>query len=83
MPRRRVVGIDAGGTKLLGGVVDEDLVVHNRVRRLWRGADRQETLDILVDAVEEIRAAAPDVDAVGFGIPSLVDSRNGASVWSN
>ena len=83
MPRRRVVGIDAGGTKLLGGVIDEDLVVHNRVRRLWRGADRQETLDILVDAVEEIRAAAPDVDAVGFGIPSLVDSRNGASVWSN
>jgi glucokinase len=77
------VGIDAGGTKLLGGVVDEDLVVHSRVRRQWRGADRQETLDILVDAVEEVRAAAPDVDAVGFGIPSLVNFLNGASVWCN
>jgi glucokinase len=83
MPPRRVIGIDAGGTKLLGGVVDEQLVVHNRVHRTWRGADRAETLDIFVGAVEEIRAAAPDVDAVGFGIPSLVDQARGVSVWSN
>ena len=83
MPRRRVIGIDAGGTKLLGGVVDEGLVVHHRVHRTWRGADRRETLDIVTAAVEEIRAAAPDVDAVGFGIPSLVDWEHGVSVWSN
>ena len=83
MPPRRVIGIDAGGTKLLGGVVDEGFVVHHRVHRTWRGADRQETLDIFVEAVEEIRAAAPDVEAVGFGIPALVDFRRGVSVWSN
>ncbi len=83
MPPRRVIGIDAGGTKLLGGVVDEQLVVHNRVHRTWRGADRAETLEIFVAAVEEIRVAAPDVAAVGFGIPSLVDRERGISVWSN
>ncbi len=83
MPPRRVIGIDAGGTKLLGGVVDAEVVVHHRVRRTWRGADRQETLDIFVEAVEEVRAAAPDVEAVGFGLPSLVDFRRGVSVWSN
>jgi glucokinase len=83
MPPRRVIGVDAGGTKLLGGVVDEQLVVHHRVHRTWRGADRAETLAIFVDAVEEIRAAAPDVEAVGFGIPSLVDRSRGVSVWSN
>jgi glucokinase len=82
MPPRRVIGIDAGGTKLLGGVVDEDLVVHNRVRRTWRGADRQETLDIMVGAVEEVRAVAPDSGAVGFGIPALVDWQAGVSTWS-
>ena len=54
MPPRRVIGIDAGGTKLLGGVVDEQMVVHHRVHRTWRGADRQETLDIFTDAVEEV-----------------------------
>jgi glucokinase len=83
MPPRRVIGIDAGGTKLLGGVVDEQLVVHHRVHRTWRGADRQETLDIFTGAVEEVRAAAPDVEAIGFGIPALVDWEAGMSRWSN
>jgi glucokinase len=77
-----VIGIDAGGTKLLGGVVDEGLVVHHRVRRTWRGADRAETLDIFVESVEEVRTAAPDVAAVGFGIPALVESETGVSRWS-
>ena len=42
----------------------------------------QETLDIFVEAVEEVRAAAPDVAAVGFGIPALVDAETGVSRWS-
>ena len=83
MPPRRVIGIDAGGTKLLGGVVDEQMVVHHRVHRTWRGADRQETLDIFTDAVEEVRAAAPDVEAIGFGVPALVEWDTGVSRWSN
>ena len=83
MPPRRVIGIDAGGTKLLGGVVDEQMVVHHRVRRIWRGADRQETLAIFTDAVEEVRAAAPEVEAIAFGIPALVDAETGVSRWSN
>jgi glucokinase len=82
MPPRRVIGIDAGGTKLLGGVVDEGLVVHHRVHRTWRGEDRSETLDIIFEAVEEVRAAAPDVAAVGFGIPALVESDTGVARWS-
>jgi glucokinase len=82
MPPRRVIGIDAGGTKLLGGVVDEALVVHHRVHRNWRGADRGETLDIFVEAVEEVRATAPEVEAVGFGIPALVEAGTGAALWS-
>jgi glucokinase len=82
MPPRRVIGIDAGGTKLLGGVVDEALVVHHRVHRTWRGADRREALDIMVEAVDEVRAAAPDVVAVGFGIPALVQRDAGVARWS-
>jgi glucokinase len=57
--------------------------VHHRVHRLWRGADRQETLDIFVGAVDEARSAAPDVEAIGFGIPSLVEWETGVSRWSN
>ena len=83
MPPTRVIGIDAGGTKLLGGVVDEQMVVHHRVHRTWRGADRQETLDIFTGAVEEVRAAAPEVEVVGFGVPALVEWETGVSRWSN
>jgi glucokinase len=83
MPPRRVIGIDAGGTKLLGGVVDEQMVVHHRVHRTWRGSDRQETLDIFTGAVEEIRAAAPEVEAIGFGVPALMERETGIARWSN
>lgn len=77
MSPRRVIGIDTGGTKLLGGVVDESLEVRDRVRRLWQEVGRREVLDLMVDAVEEARAAAPDAVAIGFGIPALVDPATG------
>jgi glucokinase len=82
MPRRRVIGFDAGGTKLLGGVVDDDLVVHHRVRRALTGAGQAELLDVIGEAVAEARAAAPDVEAIGFGIPALVDWPSGYSRFS-
>jgi len=82
MLSRRVIGFDAGGTKLLGGVVDEGLVVQHRVHRLWRGEDLSGLIETMVEAVEQARAAAPEVEAVGFGIPSLMDRRTGQSVMS-
>src|SRR5919204_5436902 len=83
MPPRRVIGIDAGGTKLLGGVVDEALGVHHRVHRRILGLEQAELLDTLVDAVEEARSGAPDAAVVGFGIPALVRPTTGAVMVSN
>ena len=83
MPPRRVIGIDAGGTKLLGGVVDETLAVHHRVHRRILGLDQGELLDALLDAVEEARAVAPDAAVVGFGIPALVRPGTGSVMVSN
>ncbi len=83
MAGRRVIGIDAGGTKLLGGVVDDALAVHHRVHRLWANTDRAAVLETMIEAVEEARTAAPEADAVGFGIPALVDRDGAVSQWSN
>jgi glucokinase len=80
MAARRVVGIDAGGTKLLGGVVDEGLAVHHRAHRLWRGRERQDVLDLMVEVVEEALATEPEAEAVGFGIPSLLDRDRAVSL---
>jgi glucokinase len=78
-----VIGVDAGGTKLLAGVIQEDLTVDHRVRRLWSGGDRAEVLDTMVEAVNAARAAvATEVRAVAFGIPALLDFEAGVSISS-
>jgi glucokinase len=81
MPGRRTIGVDMGGTKLLAGAVDSELSVHHRVQRSMNRLDQSYLLDVVVEAVEETRAGAGgDVDAVGFGIPSLIDQRTGNAV---
>jgi glucokinase len=82
MSGRRVIGVDAGGTKLLVGAVGDDMRVHRLVRRLWRGGDREEVVEVMAAAVQEAREAAPDAEAVGLGIPSLIDFRRGTSLTS-
>lgn len=75
-----VIGVDAGGTKLLAGALAGDARVHHRVFRLWDGGDRDQVLATMVEAVEAVRASAPGARAVGFGIPALVDAATGTSV---
>ncbi len=76
-----VIGVDLGGTKLLAGTVDASLHVHHRAHRFARGEDTAQVLDTIVEAVREARdAAARDVLAVGFGIPSLIDQARGVAV---
>ena len=75
-----VIGVDAGGTKLLAAALVGDWEVQHRVFRRWDGRDRDQVLATMVEAVEEVRAAAPDAVAVGLGIPSLVDFESGTSV---
>jgi glucokinase len=82
MPSPRVLAFDAGGTKLLAGVVDADGVVHHRVRLPIAGAGREQLLDIFTETSAELRRMAPDIVAVGFGIPSLIDRGRGLSVQS-
>ena len=78
-----VIGVDLGGTKVLAGAVDAEQRVHHRAQRPVVGLEQIPLLDAIVDAVEEVRSAAPSrVIAVGFGIPSLIDQRRGTAVMS-
>ena len=81
MAAGRVIGVDLGGTKLLAGTFDSSLNVHHRAHRFARGNGTADVLDTIVDAVREARDAAEgEVDAVGFGIPSLIDQERGVAV---
>src|SRR5688572_30685898 len=76
----RVVGVDLGGTKLLAGVIDEQLEVHDRVHRMVTGMSAQAVTDAIVEAALELIGRNPDVQAAGFGIPCLIDQREGHAV---
>lgn len=71
------VGLDVGGTKVLGVLLDGD-VVRQTVRLPTRqGADG--VVGTAHDAVRELCAAAgvTSVEAVGMGVPGVVDPRSG------
>jgi glucokinase len=83
MPTRRTIGVDIGGTKLLAGVVGPGLEVHHRTQRTVAGLDQTTLLDMMVDAVEELRqAAGVEPVAVGFGVPCLMDHRTSTALLS-
>jgi glucokinase len=77
---RSVVGIDLGGTKLLAGVVDAEQEIHTKVHRVVGGLDQGQLVDALMTAVDEAREMEPDVEAVGVGLPALIDQRTGVAV---
>ena len=81
MVERGVIGVDLGGTKLLAGAVDADLGIHHRTNRPVYGLDQNGLVQMVADAVEEVRTAVGGgIEAVGFGIPCTFDSRTGMAV---
>lgn len=67
------IGVDIGGTKVAGGVVDEDgrILAQHRVTTPARDADA--TTDAIVSVIEAMRADR-EVEAVGLGIAGFVDA---------
>jgi glucokinase len=80
MTDRHVVAVDLGGTKLLTGVVDREGTVVKRTVRPTDLSSEQALLAELEEAVEEV--GRDGVDALGVGIPSLIDQRVGRAVSS-
>jgi glucokinase len=85
VPTDCVIGVDLGGTKLLAGLVREDLeVLERRYRVAPRFTDAEDLLDQVAEDVLALLGSgivAPgDVRGVGVGIPSLVDRAAGTAV---
>jgi glucokinase len=72
---KRVIGVDVGGTKILAGIVAPDGEIEHR-------RERSTALESQDELIEEIVAAAAEmlddsIAAIGFGLPSRIDSRAG------
>lgn len=67
------IGIDIGGTKVAGGVVDEAGTILAKHRVATPARDAAATTDAVVDVIETLRAQH-DVEAVGVAIAGFVDA---------
>ncbi|WP_231505286.1 ROK family protein [Cellulomonas sp. URHE0023] len=79
-PRPWSVGLDIGGTKVLGVAVDGDGVVRHQVR-LATATGASALVDVVVAVVEDLAARVgvpvPELAGVGIGLPGVVDAENG------
>lgn len=72
MSQRFTVGIDVGGTKIAGGLVDEEGVLVAIARRESPARQPSAIADSIADVVAELRAGH-DVSAVGLGAAGYLD----------
>lgn len=83
VPQECVIGVDLGGSNLVCGAVDEHLGVRHRTRRSVVSLELGALLDAITGAVGEVRdAVGGEVEAVGFGIPCLIDDERGLAASS-
>ena len=75
-----VIGVDAGGTKLLGGVMKRDGTIVRRREVPTKKTSEEALLSGIDDLVESLLDG--HVRALGFGVPSTIDQRTGQAVWS-
>jgi glucokinase len=75
------IGVDIGGTKVAGGVVDERGRVIDRTRQSTPARDSNATQAAIVAVVREL-AGRHEVDAVGLAAAGLVDEHRATMLFS-
>jgi glucokinase len=75
---KRVIGVDLGGTKILAGIVEPDGAIGATVERPTVTSSQAALFDELVATVQSLPQEG--VAAIGFGIPSRIDHRNGIAL---
>jgi glucokinase len=74
---KRAIGVDVGGTNLRGALVGSDGKILKRLKVSSQASEGIEAvIDKLVDLIKELGEGA-DVPGVGFGIPGIIDFKNG------
>jgi glucokinase len=80
---RLAVGLDIGGTKIAGGVVDADGHIVERTRvPTPQDTEEEVTVTTLAKVIDDLRARQPGVEAIGVGAAGLVEWPAGRIVWA-
>src|SRR5664279_3237146 len=75
------IGIDIGGTKVAGGIVDEDGRVIDRERRDTPGANAERTEAVIAEVVDAL-GKRHEVVAVGIGAAGWIANDNATVLFS-
>ncbi|TNY36235.1 ROK family glucokinase [Thermomonospora catenispora] len=67
------IGVDVGGTKVAGGVVDDQGRILEKVRRPTPSTDPRQTANVIAEVVDLLKGKHPEVEAVGLGAAGFVD----------
>ena len=80
---QRAIGIDIGGTKIAGAVVEADgTVVAGLVERTPAESDAAAVTAVMLRMIERLRADHPEVAAVGVGAAGIVEWPVGRMLWA-
>ena len=86
--RKYYLGIDLGGTFIKGGIVDDqgNIVLRDKVpTQSETGADGvvANIVALCKSLMGRANISASDLVGVGIGVPGMIDSENGAVIYSN
>ncbi|MEK7817345.1 MAG: ROK family protein, partial [Actinomycetota bacterium] len=82
-PENLVIGLDLGGTSMVAGLVDRQLEVTKRIEEETPTASQEALLTNILTVIDRLRSHAhAPVDAIGCGIPSMIDRARGRAVMS-
>jgi glucokinase len=75
------LGVDIGGTKVLGGVVDPDGTVLAQARRETPADDTSRTLLRIIEVITEL-SAKYEVEAIGIGAAGWIDAKRATVLFA-
>lgn len=76
------IGVDVGGTKIAGGVVDDQGKILHRREVPTEATDEDAIVATIIEITEDCLAAVGDAAAIGIGAAALVDSEEGVILWA-
>src|SRR5215813_5722835 len=75
------LGVDIGGTKVLGGVVDPDGTVLAQARRETPADDPSRTLERIIEVITEL-SVKYEVEAIGIGAAGWIDAKRSTVLFA-
>lgn len=83
MAAQRAIGLDIGGTKIAGGVVEPDgTVLSELVEPTPEDSDAEAVTAVLLGIIDRLRAKHDDVGAIGVGAAGIVQWPEGRMLWA-